>query len=191
MTIFPKMLVLLLINLLALAYLVYRLTRIGNPVAKALQIAWNFMVARTHRSAYYIDAEIGWVSLLSKTWWLTVLFFLVFWLIFQEWYFGVTLLALILFHCGWYWLASRNEPGFDRVFHLNSGWGIIYKTVVADLELSEKSLAELDLRKKNLLVLAIERDRQLTAFPKGTEILNNGDRLIIFGDLNTSESILN
>jgi hypothetical protein len=191
MTIFPKMLVLLFMNVLALSYLVYRLTRIGNSVAKAFQIAWNFIVARSSHAEYSIDAEIGWVSLLSKTWWLMLLFYLVFWLVFQEWYFGAALILLIVLHCGWYWVGHRNEHGFDRVFHLNSGWGIIYKTVAADSELKAKSLAELDLRKKNLLVLAIERNRQLSAFPKGTEILNDGDRMIIFGDLNTSEAILN
>ena len=46
------------------------------------------------------------------------------------------------------------------------------------------TLSQLDLRKKNLLVLAILRSGRLIVFPKGQEVLSAGDRLLIFGRKN-------
>jgi hypothetical protein len=181
---FLKMLVLLLVNLIAVCYLIYRLIKLGNPYKKALQVAWNIVVARINNPDYSISNNMVWASVLNKTWWATMFMFIVFWLVFQEWYFSCVIILLITIHTGWYLLGNfRQDSGFDRVLYLNSSWGIIYKTVTLDSGFIEKTLAELDLRKKNLLVLAIERNNQLVSFPKGTEVLGIGDRLVIFGDL--------
>lgn len=46
------------------------------------------------------------------------------------------------------------------------------------------TLGELDLRKKNLLVLAIIRGEEIIPFPKGPEMLKHNDDLLIFGSMN-------
>jgi hypothetical protein len=43
------------------------------------------------------------------------------------------------------------------------------------------TLSELDLRKKNLLVLAVIRGEEIIPFPKGPEMLRCNDDLLIFG----------
>jgi Trk K+ transport system NAD-binding subunit len=68
---------------------------------------------------------------------------------------------------------------------LDRHWGVVIKYIDADLDLSMKSLAELDLRKKNLLVMAVERNGQVIPFPKGLEVIQSGDRLVIFGNLHS------
>jgi hypothetical protein len=192
MGIVPKLLVLLAINLAALAFLIYKLFLIGNPFPKALHIAWNMIMVRGRRPDYSILREIPWAPLLAYTWWMVIFLFLGFWVGTQERYLTLIVGLLVVLHAVWYLSAVyRGDSGFDRTFHLNSDWGIIYQTVGADSDLNQKSLAELDLRKKNLLVLAVERRNQLAAFPKGTEILEAGDRLVIFGDLSSSRQILN
>lgn len=46
---------------------------------------------------------------------------------------------------------------------------------------SGSSLADLDLRRSGLLVLAIGRDGRYTHFPKGQEVIAAGDRLLMYG----------
>lgn len=46
------------------------------------------------------------------------------------------------------------------------------------------TLGELDLRKKNLLVLTIIRGEEIIPFPKGPEMLRHFDDLLIFGSMN-------
>ncbi len=188
MTIFPKMLVLLVIHLGAIGYLIWRQLKVGNPFAKALLLTWNTVVAPQPTPEYSIQTKCGWGTVLSKTWWMMLFLFLVFWLIFQEWYLWTVILFLIVVHIVWYRCGHLKQAHFNRVFNLNEGWGIIYQTVSGDSDLNAKTLAELDLRKKNLLVLAIERGGQITAFPKGTETLSEADRVIIFGELTAFEA---
>lgn len=44
-----------------------------------------------------------------------------------------------------------------------------------------KTLAELNLRKRDLLVLAVRRGEEVISFPKGPEVITSGDELLIFG----------
>jgi hypothetical protein len=100
------------------------------------------------------------------------------------------IIFLGLFHIYWY-LEGHVSKGerFDRILNLNHNWGIVYKEIEAGSGVNLKTLAELDLRKKNLLVLAIDRQGELTPFPKGLEVLRAGDRMVMFGDLYSFHSI--
>jgi hypothetical protein len=131
-----------------------------------------------------------WALLLGKTWWLMVLILVITWVNSRELAFLPVLLLLILIHIYWYLEghAHQNEQ-FDRTLNLNQNWGVIYKEIDAASGVNSKTLAELDLRKKNLLVLAIERQGRITPFPKGLEVLSAGDRMVMFGDLYSFHNI--
>lgn len=76
------------------------------------------------------------------------------------------------------------------MIYLNTNWGIMFQEIDSGSNLNQRSLAELDLRKKNLLVLAVERRGQFFSFPKGVETLTVGDRVYIFGDLESYHAII-
>ncbi|NLY91040.1 MAG: hypothetical protein GX081_05475 [Firmicutes bacterium] len=85
-----------------------------------------------------------------------------------------------------YYLASfRNEnQAIQCVYPLSEEYGvyeIILGTSGAVREWVGTTLAELDLRRKELLVLSIAREGKLVTFPKGPEVLLAGDRLLVFG----------
>ncbi len=81
-------------------------------------------------------------------------------------------------------LSPPARAEWEKIYPLPEGYGIFAVTLTRPGKEEEwigATLSELDLRKKNLLVLAILRAGQLVAFPKGPEVLATGDRLIIFG----------
>ncbi len=97
---------------------------------------------------------------------------------------------MIGLHGWWYGLARQGETDSSgRILNLDSQWGIIFRQIDENSAFRERSLAELDLRKKNLLVLAIERGEQTVAFPKGLETLAVGDKLVIFGELHSYRTL--
>lgn len=191
MTAISKLLILIGLNFCALALLIYRLIKDGNKYPEALRIAWEWIITQNGANIWGNPSlPTHWAMLLGKTWWMMLLIFLIAWVISRELAFWPVFLFLILLHIYWFleghvFKAER----FERTLNLNHNWGIIYKEIEAGSWIKSKTLAELDLRKKNLLVLAIERQGQLTPFPKGLEILSAGDRMVMFGDLYSFHSI--
>ena len=175
-----KMLALLAINLAGLGLLLFRLMKLGNSYQQALQTAWNMIVLDIHNSMRHVK----WVALLRKTWWLMLLLYYLYWVIFGGYSFIPIFFSVIL-HIYWF-LHAKALPGKNReqVLFSHENWGIVYQEIDNNSWLAQKSLAELDLRKNNLLVLGIERDGQLLPFPKGLEKLIPGDRILLFGELN-------
>lgn len=80
--------------------------------------------------------------------------------------------------------SPSTQAEWEKIYPLPEGYGIFAVTLSRPGK-EEKwigaTLSELDLRKKNLLVLAILRAGQFVVFPKGPEVLSTGDRLVIFG----------
>jgi len=73
---------------------------------------------------------------------------------------------------------------WEKIYPLPEGYGIFTVNLSRPGKVEKwigATLSELDLRKKNLLVLAILRAGQFVVFPKGPEVLATGDRLVIFG----------
>lgn len=185
MSAFSKLLVLIGFNFLALALLINRLIKEGIKYPEALRITWEWMLFHKGTQLPVNPGPLMfWAQLLSKTWWLMFLILVITWVNSEEFVFLPVLLLLILLHVYWYWEGhSHQREQFDRILNLNQNWGVIYKEIGASSGLNAKTLAELDLRKKNLLVLAIERQGRITPFPKGLEVLSTGDRMVMFGDL--------
>ena len=73
---------------------------------------------------------------------------------------------------------------WQNLYELDSDYGVLEITLTPDgpgKEWIGSTLAELNLRKRELLVLAVIRKTKFTVFPKGPEILTSGDRVLVFG----------
>lgn len=189
MTAISKLLIVIGINIGALALLIYKLIKDGQGYPEALQNAWDLVIFQREPNLSN-HTKSPWVALLGKTWWMMLLIFIITWVNTSELAFWPVLLFLVIFHLYWF-LESHvlRDEKFERILNLNQSWGIIYKEIDTGSGANLKTLAELDLRKKNLLVLAIERQGRLTPFPKGLEVLNTGDRMIMFGELYSFRNI--
>jgi hypothetical protein len=180
-----KLLIIIGLNFTALALIIYRLIKDGNEYPAALRITWDWVFFRDGTNLPVNPGPIVfWILFLGKTWWLMLLISGITWVNSRQLVFLPVIILLILAHVYWY-LRGRayQRQRFDRILNLNQNWGVIYKEISDVSGVNSKTLAELDLRKKNLLVLAIERQGRITPFPKGLEVLNTGDRMIMFGDL--------
>ena len=102
------------------------------------------------------------------------------------------LFIFLLLAAGFFALTlSRPRSGGPKGFLLLEKLADRYGVFHLRLEGKERSglnwaghtLGELDLRKKNLLVLAIIRNDEIIPFPKGVELLRDRDDLLIFGVL--------
>ncbi len=180
-----KLLIIIGLNFTALALLIYRLIRDGNKYPAALRLTWEWIMFQNGANLPVNPGPNGsWALFLGKTWWLMLLIFGITWVNSRELAFLPVLILLILTHVYWYLEGHAHQSErFDRIFNLNQNWGIIYKEIDDGSGVNSKTLAELDLRKKNLLVLAIERQGRITPFPKGLEVLTTGDRMVMFGEL--------
>ncbi len=185
MPIFEKLIIFGALNFIVLIYLLIKLIVQGNSFSKSTGLTWELIIGDTSEHPDYNFSEIMiWVPVLRKTWWFMLASFGIYWLIAPELSSLVGIISLIVFHILWYYCASLTlNWRYNRAINVNSNWGIIYRRIDGNSSIVQKSLAELDLRKKNLLVLAIERDNKIIPFPKGLEIIQNGDRLVMFGDL--------
>lgn len=78
----------------------------------------------------------------------------------------------------------KNNPAIQCVYPLSEEYGV-YEIFLAPSGAVQAwigmTLAELDLRRKELLVLSIVRGGKVVIFPKGPEVLLAGDRLLVFG----------
>ncbi|HEY8343596.1 MAG TPA: TrkA C-terminal domain-containing protein [Bacillota bacterium] len=99
---------------------------------------------------------------------------------------ALTVLCLFAFIGGQLLLTGFSSSGLNwqHLYELDSDYGVLEITLTADgpgKEWIGSTLAELNLRKRELLVLAIIRNNKFTVFPKGPEILTAGDRVLVFG----------
>jgi hypothetical protein len=190
MSVSVKILIFAILNFLALICLLIKLFSSGNNLAGSLRLAWDLILGRPDQTDYSIYTRMIWVSILRKSWWFMLIIYSLAWIITDSLYMNIGIILLVLIHVFWFLYASMTfKTKYDRIVHFTSEWGIIYKEIGEGSFFVEKSLAELDLRKKNLLILAIERNNQLNPFPKGLERIEIGDRIVMFGDLGAYQTI--
>lgn len=180
-----KLIIIILLNIAGLAWLILSLFKLQHDPVEALAVTWRAIIAGGSGNPKETADLPNGAAILKKTWWLMVGAILWGWLTQPDIAYSCLGALLIIGHLGWYLIAQTSVPlNQDRIIELNSQWGVAYVAVRPNSGWTAKTLSELDLRKKNLLVLAIERQRQTIHFPKGLEVLLPGDRLVIFGDLN-------
>ena len=184
MNIYINLSLLILVNFLGLIWLLNQLREENESLSQISRRAWFLLFAAEEHE----QKNLLGLTILRRNWWLMNYLSLILLIITPNWQFTVLFGVLLSTQLIWYYLAKQ-AVSFERVISLDQKTGIFYHEIQPDSELSSKSLAELDLRKKNLLVLAIERQGELTSFPKGLEVINPGDRLIIFGEYQTFKDI--
>jgi hypothetical protein len=87
------------------------------------------------------------------------------------------------------------SPGFEEsatedLLHFLEGYGLVKKIVHEGSSISGKSLAKSKLNEKGILVLGIERNKVWIPTPKSSEIISQGDYLVIYGPLKVLKSKL-
>lgn len=87
------------------------------------------------------------------------------------------------------------SPGFEEsatedLLHFIEGYGLVKKIIPEESPMIGQSIAKLELNKKGILVLGIEREKSWIPTPKANEILKDYDRLIVYGPLDALKSQL-
>jgi hypothetical protein len=86
--------------------------------------------------------------------------------------------------------TAFEESAVEDLLHFLKGYGLIKKIILEESPLIGKSLAKAKLTEKGVLVLGIERDKVWIPTPKASEIIKNGDDLVIYGPLDVLKSKL-
>lgn len=71
----------------------------------------------------------------------------------------------------------------DEVLQLDQAHGVCEVKIDADTQIVNKKLSETDFKEKGFLVLAIKRDKETINAPKGSDVLEKDDTLVIFGNI--------
>jgi hypothetical protein len=78
----------------------------------------------------------------------------------------------------------------EDLLRFMEGYGLVKKIVPEESSMIGKSIAKLELNKKGILVLGIERENSWIPTPKAGEIMKSYDRLIVYGPLDALKSQL-
>jgi Trk K+ transport system NAD-binding subunit len=80
------------------------------------------------------------------------------------------------------------ETATEDLLHLFEGYGLVRVLVDGESPLEGMSLSESRLNTKGVLVLGIERGKTWVPVPKGDEVVQLQDRLVIYGPLDTMKT---
>lgn len=90
-------------------------------------------------------------------------------------------------------LISRSdfeEHTTEDLLHFMEGYGLVKKIIPENSNLIGQSIAKLELNKKGILVLGIERGKTWLPTPAAREVLDFQDRLVVYGPLDALKAIL-
>ena len=82
------------------------------------------------------------------------------------------------------------EGSTEDLLRFMEGYGVVKKIIPDESPMIGKSIAKLQLNKKGILVLGIEREKSWIPTPKANEILQSFDRLVVYGPLDALKSSL-
>jgi len=81
------------------------------------------------------------------------------------------------------------EGTTEDLLHLIEGYGIVRITVTQDSPFVGCSLLEINTPENEFWVVGVERGREWISLPRPREVINEGDRLVVYGNLNVLKSI--
>ncbi|MFH1655027.1 MAG: TrkA C-terminal domain-containing protein [Candidatus Omnitrophota bacterium] len=87
-------------------------------------------------------------------------------------------------------LRKRKYPRriiLEQVLQLNKDYGVCEIMIGKNSKSVDRPLSGTDFKEKGFMVLAIERQEGLLTVPKGSDVLREGDVLIVFGNLKSLE----
>ena len=77
----------------------------------------------------------------------------------------------------------------EDLLHFLEGYGLVRISVRKDSEFAEKEIGKLDLRKRGVIVLGIEREGKWIHTPDRNEKLLPDDRIVVYGPLSTLKKL--
>jgi len=86
-------------------------------------------------------------------------------------------------------LPAFEEGAVEDLLHLLEGYGLVRSTVKKDSPMDGISLSECKICKEGILVLGIERGRNWVPIPQSNETVKEGDRLVVYGHLDTLKTL--
>lgn len=78
----------------------------------------------------------------------------------------------------------------EELLHLSDEYSVSEVEITLDCYIVNKTLAQLQLTKKNILVLAIKSKEGVILTPTGKDIIKAGDRLIVYGRIKDIAEII-
>ena len=82
-----------------------------------------------------------------------------------------------------------DEEGAEDLLHFMEGYGLVRLIVSGGSQLEGKSVADLREAAGKVTVLGIERGKTWLPNPKGTEVFVDGDRIVVYGNLEILNSL--
>lgn len=82
------------------------------------------------------------------------------------------------------------EATIEDQLHFLEGYGVVKKIVGSNSPLIGRSLIDCRLNEKGILVLGIERAKSWVPIPKAAEIIEEDDRLVVYGPHKTLRELL-
>lgn len=71
----------------------------------------------------------------------------------------------------------------DEVLHLDQNYGVCEISITDSSKIVDLKLTDTDFKQKGFMVLAIKRGNSLISTPKGSDMIQKGDILVIFGNI--------
>jgi hypothetical protein len=81
------------------------------------------------------------------------------------------------------------EGTTEDLLHLIEGYGIVRIIVTQDSPFVGRSLQEANTPDNEFWVVGVERGREWISLPRSKEVINEGDKLVVYGNLNVLKSM--
>tara|TARA_R110002050_G_scaffold204327_2_gene339759 strand:+ start:69601 stop:70305 length:705 start_codon:yes stop_codon:yes gene_type:complete len=75
------------------------------------------------------------------------------------------------------------ETPIENLLRLSEGFGLIRANISMTSEYIGSQLIDFDFSKKGIVILGIERNNNWIPVPKGSEIVQSGDQIVVYGPL--------
>ena len=77
----------------------------------------------------------------------------------------------------------------EDLLHLVEGYGLVRETITRESTFIGKSLFEANTAETEFWVLGIERGKKWISLPRSSETINEGDKLIVYGNIDMLRNI--
>ncbi len=77
----------------------------------------------------------------------------------------------------------------EDLLHLVEGYGLVRATITQDSSLIGHSSIEINTEEHPFVLVGIERDRKWVSLPKSREIIKQGDKLVVYGELDVLKDL--
>jgi len=90
------------------------------------------------------------------------------------------------------WLKNRyglQAPSLEEMLQIGAGVGVVRLMIQEDFPLANRPLSELGLPVKRVQILAIQHGDRMITVPQGKDVLQVGDVVICYGDIEAARTV--